>query len=146
VLTNHFQNEDNVVPASNSVMANNLYRLYLLCGKPEYLTTAKKMLQHITPQFPKYPMAYANWGTLMIKLTEPFYEVVVCGMQATKNIQKLQKNFHPNVLFVFTEQKSELFLFKNRFQENKNLFYVCSNGVCKLPVESVNEVLKILES
>lgn len=69
VVTNHFQNEDNVIPAANSVMANNLHLLYLLLGRPEYRTIAEKMLQHVEPQFSRYPMAYANWGNLILKKT-----------------------------------------------------------------------------
>jgi len=145
VVANHFQNEDNVVPSSNSVMANNLHRLYLINGKPDYLTIAKKMILYITPLFPKYPMAYANWGTLMLKLTEPFFEVVVCGNNVQKSVQKLQNSFYPNVLLVFTEKQSEIVLLKNRYQKNKNLIYVCRNGVCKLPVETVGEAISILE-
>src|SRR5690606_2703046 len=34
VLTNHFQKEDNVIASANSVMANNLHRLFLLLGNP----------------------------------------------------------------------------------------------------------------
>src|SRR5690606_3418724 len=64
VLTNHFQIEDNVIPSANSVMAHNLYSMYLLLGKPEYKEMAEKMTWHIVPHFQKYPQAFANWGQL----------------------------------------------------------------------------------
>nr|WP_319509754.1 thioredoxin domain-containing protein [uncultured Draconibacterium sp.] len=144
VIINHFQKEDNVIPAANSVMANNLHRLYLMHGKPEFLETAKKMLQYITPHFTNYPMAYANWGTLLLKLTAPYFEVAVCGINSRLLIDKLQKGFYPHVLWTFAEQESEVALLKDRFDQSRDLIYVCKNGTCNLPVEDVNEAAKKL--
>lgn len=145
VLTNHFQNEDNVVPAANSVMANNLHALYLLLGKPEYLTRAKKMIYHITPHFSKYPHAFANWGNLMLKLIEPHYEIVVIGENAPVKFLEIQNSFHPNVIWAYSEKKSSLPLFKGRFVRGKTLIYVCREGACQLPVESAAEAVKMLD-
>ena len=144
VISNHFQKEDNVIPAANSVMANNLHRLYLLQGNPEYLTVVKKMLQYITPHFTKYPMAYANWGVVMLKLVEPYYEVAVCGINSRMLVKQLNKNFQPNVLWAFAEQESETVLLKNRFVKNDDLIYVCKDGVCKLPVKTVEEAFELI--
>ncbi|WP_319227755.1 thioredoxin domain-containing protein [Draconibacterium orientale] len=137
VITNHFQKEDNVIPAANSVMANNLHRLYLLHGKSEYMEITKKMLQYITSHFANYPMAYANWGTLVLKLTSPYFEVAVCGINSRLQLKKLQKGFHPHVLWAFAEKESKVPLLKDRFSRTADLIYVCKNGACELPVEEV---------
>ncbi|WP_320112931.1 thioredoxin domain-containing protein [Draconibacterium orientale] len=137
VITNHFQKEDNVIPAANSVMANNLHRLYLLHGKPEYMEISKKMLQYITSHFANYPMAYANWGTLVLKLTAPYFEVAVCGINSRLQLKKIQKGFHPHVLWAFAEKESKVPLLKDRFSRTADLIYVCKNGACELPVEEV---------
>lgn len=145
VLTNHFQNEDNVIPAANSLMANNLHRLYLLLGKPEYHVLSEKMLEHITPLFSKYPMAYSNWGNLMLKNTEPYFEVAVAGEGAGKLMSEMQQTFHPNVLWAFTEKESEIPLLKDRFVAGENFIYVCEGGVCRLPVKTSEEALTLLQ-
>ncbi len=145
VLTNHFQKEDNVIPAANSVMANNLFRLYLIFGLPEFKQTAQKMLLHITPQFSKFPMAYANWGTLMLKLTEPYFEVAVCGENAKQIIQQMQTSFQPHVLWAFSAKESNIPMLKDRIVKGETLIYVCREGVCKLPVSSVDTALKLLQ-
>jgi len=144
VLANHFQKEDNVLPASNSVMVNNLHRLYLILGRPEYLTAAKKMTHHITPQFVQYPMAYANWGTLMIKMTEPFFEVAITGDNAEHTFNEMQDDFYPNVLWAFSKNGSEVPILKDRFIETKTLIYVCRGGVCQLPIESVPKAIEMI--
>ncbi|MCK3684773.1 thioredoxin domain-containing protein [Maribellus sp. YY47] len=141
---NHFQNEDNVIPASNSVMANNLHRMYLLYGRPEYLTTIKTMLKYITPNFTKYPMAYAHWGNVMLKLTEPYFEVAVCGINSNILLKKLHKDYRPNTLLAHCSDESELPLLKGRFVKGDDLIYVCREGMCQLPVRSSEEAINLL--
>ncbi|MFW5831825.1 MAG: thioredoxin domain-containing protein, partial [Prolixibacteraceae bacterium] len=146
VLTNHYQNEDNVIPAANSVMVNNLHKLYLILGEPQYLNDAKKMLQQIAPQFINYPMAFSNWGNLMLKLNLPFFEVVVNGAQAQDKIQHMQKDFRPNVLWAFAEGKSDISLLEGRFVSGKTLIYVCREGSCQLPLEKPEKALELIKS
>ncbi|MEZ5104057.1 MAG: thioredoxin domain-containing protein [Draconibacterium sp.] len=144
VLTNHFQKEDNVVPAANSVMANNLHKLYLIFGNTEYRDIMNKMPGHVITQFSKYPMAYSNWGILMLKLTFPYYEVAVCGDDSKQIIERVQNQFQPQILWAFSENKSEVPIFKDRLFPGKNLIYVCQEGVCKLPVQTAEEALGLL--
>ena len=144
VLTNHFQNEDNVIPAANSVMANNLHRLYLLLGKPEFKTISEKMLQHITPNFARYPMAYANWGSLILKETEPFYEIAVLGVDAPDLINEMQTGFQPNILWAFSKTESNIPILQDRMVSENTLIYICREGVCKLPVTLAKQALEIL--
>jgi uncharacterized protein YyaL (SSP411 family) len=144
ILTNHFQNEDNVIPAANSVMANNLYKLYLLKGKPGYKNQVLKMLQNVIANFSKYPMAFANWGTCLLKLVEPYYEIAVIGQQSEKRLRKLQSEFRPNVLWASSVTESEIPILKGRYSNGKTLIYVCREGTCKLPVEKVEEALKLI--
>ncbi|MCY1722875.1 thioredoxin domain-containing protein [Prolixibacteraceae bacterium Z1-6] len=144
VVTNHFQKEDNVIPAANSVMANNLHRLYLLNGTIDYKNMISKMLHHITPHFSKYPMAYANWGTLMLKQTEPYFEVAVCGINSNILLNQLQVAYLPNVLWAHTNSESAIPLLENRFQIGDDLIYICREGVCQLPVKSADEALELI--
>jgi uncharacterized protein YyaL (SSP411 family) len=144
-ITNHFQTEDNVIPAANSVMANNLHKLYLILGKPEYLTVVKKMVQRVVSNFSNYPMGYANWGTLMLKIYEPHFEVVVCGNGSEMLLKEIRQDFSPNIIGLFSTNESEVPVFKNRFKNGENLIYVCREGACKLPVKSVDEAKILLE-
>ncbi len=144
VVTNHYQNQDNVIPAANSVMANNLHRLYLILGKPAYLEQAKKMLRLNTKLFSSYPTAYSNWGILLLKLTKPFFEVVVCGRNAQSLIQEMQVDYRPNVIWISATAESTVPILKDRFVKGKNLIYVCREGSCYMPVETKNEALQLL--
>lgn len=144
ILTNHFQKEDNVIPAANSVMANNLHLLYLLFGNPFYRDISEKMVQHILPQFEKYPMAYANWGNLILMKKEPFFEVAVFGADAKEIMKEMQDSFRPNILWAISNAESKIPILEGRFIAHKNLIYVCKEGLCKLPVDTPVEALKSL--
>ena len=60
---------------------------------------------------------------------------------------ELQKNYIPNVLFAAANlSDSELPLLKGRDAANgKTMIFVCSNYNCKLPVDNVEEALKLLQ-
>ena len=144
VITNHFQMEDNVIPSANSVMANNLHKLYLLLGKPEYSSVIHKMLHPVTPGFSRYPMAYANWSIIMLKITAPFFEVAILGNNAETLLKELQIGFQPNIMLVFSKSESNIPILKNRMLQGKTLIYVCKEGVCQLPVETARQAFEIM--
>lgn len=143
-VTNHFQNEDNVIPAANSVMANNLHKLYLIFGKPEYMVFARQMLRAVIHRFTDYPMAFANWGTLMLKMAKPFYEVAVTGDNAKKVLREMRGGFHPNVLWVFSNSENNIPVLKDRMVSGKTLIYVCIDGMCKLPVKNPKHAIDLI--
>ena len=145
-ITDHFQNEDNVVPSANSVMAHNLHKLNFLLGRTEYLFMVKKMLDYVTPQFTKYPIAYDNWGSILVKLTEPYFEVAVVGENARSVLKELRSGYHPNVLWAPSESESRIPLLQNRYLNGETRIYVCREGVCQLPVVSVGEALDLLNN
>ncbi|MFW6370637.1 MAG: thioredoxin domain-containing protein, partial [Bacteroidota bacterium] len=140
-ISNYFQNEDNVIPAANSVMASNLHSLYLLYGNSGYFEKSKKMLQHITLHFQKYPHAFANWGKLMLKLTESYYEVAITGEKAEEKLKLMQADYKPNVLWAAASVQSSVPLLKDRFSAGETLIYVCRDNTCHLPVKNVQDAL-----
>ena len=67
-------------------------------------------------------------------------------LEQTKQIlQQISRNYLPNVLIAASETRSELPLFKDRFVKEKTLIYVCKNKACLLPVESVEEAMKLIK-
>ncbi len=137
--------QDNVIPSSNSVMANVLFKLGLYFENPDYTSKAEKMLSGIYPNLSKYGPYYSNWGKLLIQFVFQPPEVVIVGSEAIQKRWLLDRKF----LYVNlsgSEKGSELPLLRNRYQSNKTMVYVCRNGTCKLPVESIEDVLKQIEN
>ncbi|MCD4663674.1 MAG: DUF255 domain-containing protein [Bacteroidales bacterium] len=134
LITRKMEVTDNVIPASNSSLANSLLKLSLLFEDTQYRKTAERMLQNVADNLQKYPTAFSNWGILFFKFAYPFSTFVICGPDAEQKAKELFKNFLPNVLVAVASTESELPVFKNRFRENETIIYVCFGNECKLPV------------
>jgi len=142
LITRNYELNDNVLPASNSVMAKNLFKVSKVTGNQEYKDLAKKMLKTVQPQIKTYPQSYANWLDLMLNFTEAFYEIAITGKNAISIKQELQKEFFPHTIIAGSINPSELSILKNRFKTDKDLIYICSNGKCDLPLNSVQETIR----
>ncbi len=145
LVTRNIESTDNVIPASNSVMTKNLFKLSKLLSKKSYEERAELMLKAIQAQMESYPRGYTNWLDVMLNFTHPFYEIATTGKKAVEISKKMQKNYIPNTVVAGTSVKSDMPLLINRLKEKNNLIYVCSKGKCELPVKSVEESLQIIK-
>ncbi len=144
IITNHYQKEDNVIASSNSVMAINLLNLSRLFSNMEWEKIAGRMARKISSSFSAYPYAYANWGRLLLMLTFGTREVAIIGSNSPVLMAEMQKNYSPEVIWASAKKESAVPLLLNRYAEGKTLIYVCSNGSCRMPVETVEEAFKYL--
>ena len=144
VINRSIEVHDNVIPASNSVMANNLFKLGHLLGKTSYMETAEEMLGKLVDDFKSYPSSYSNWLQLMLNFTESHFEVAITGEQAFDKLHELQKNYLPNCLFCAGTKEENLALLQYRLVKGKTLIYVCQDNACLLPVETSTDALKLL--
>ena len=140
LIATHFETEDNVMPASNSVMANNLYVLSILFHNNYYEKIALQMLHHIIPKM-DYASAFSNWLNLWLNLSENNKELAICGENALVEIKKINKEYLPNIILAGSTKTSNLPFLKDRFLDSETLFYVCQNKTCLLPKNNWNEVL-----
>jgi len=139
--------QDNVIPSSNSIMANNIHKLHKIYGTINYFDCYQKMLSYNIAQVESYSYAYANWAVLLQKIAMPFYELVIIGEDAKQYMQKFKQHYFPNVYcFWSANENDELEIFKNRFVNGKTLFYVCKNNTCELPIEDFNLLINKLKS
>ena len=137
---------DNVIPASNSEMANVLFKLGDYFDNIKYSDMASQMLASVEENMLSYPSSYSNWAGLMMNYTETFNEIVVTGKQADEKRKKISACYLPNAIFAGSMIKeSSLPLLENRFQQEKTLIYICSNKTCKLPIDNPDEAIALLK-
>jgi uncharacterized protein len=139
LIAQHFEIEDNVIPASNSIMANNLYVLSILFGNSYYEKIALQMLHHMIPSI-DYASAYSNWLNLWMNLSEDNKELAVCGKNALANIKKINVEYLPHIIVAGSTKNSDLPFLENRYIENEDLFYVCQNKACLIPKNKIEEI------
>jgi hypothetical protein len=136
---------DNVIPASNSIMASVLFYLSRLDGNQAYAQIVREQLANVEPQFTSYPAGYSQWLRLLLWHAEPFYEVAILGGDCEQVRHHLFQHYMPNALICGSEKPSELSVLQDRYQAGKTLVYVCRDGVCRLPVETVEDALAQLQ-
>ena len=144
LVTRSIEYRDNVIPASNSIMAKNLFKLSHYFDDAHYQTTAQSMLNNVKPEIQEYASGYSNWLDLMLNYSDPFYEVAIVGPEAKEKIKKLNQSYIPNKLIAGSLTENNMPLLKNRFNPSKTLIYVCVNQACKLPVSEVSDAKKLL--
>jgi uncharacterized protein YyaL (SSP411 family) len=145
LISQQTETSDNVIPASNSQMALNLYHLGIILQKSEYIEKAKKMAHLYAGEISGYAPGYSNWGCLALYLTKPYRELVIVGNNVDELLLDLHKHYLTNTTLVGSNKASDLPLFKDRFQDQKTRIFVCKNNTCNLPVGTVLEAVKQLE-
>ena len=136
---------DNVIPSSNSIMANNLFKLSHYFDNKKYLNSSQQMVNNIKDQIELYPSGFSNWMNLILNINKNFYEIAVVGDKAIEKIKELNENYLPNKIIIGSLESNPLPLLKNRFVEGETYIYVCVNKACKMPVKTVKEALKLIE-
>jgi hypothetical protein len=143
LITSHFETEDNVIPASNSVMAKNLFQLGIYFENSYYEKVSQQMLRNIMPGV-DYPSAYSNWMDLALNYSDNNKELAICGDLALEYCKKINSIYLPNVILTGTGKASNLPYLKNRFNENETLFYLCQNKACSAPSADFHEIISKL--
>lgn len=137
---------DNVIPASNSVMANNLHVLGILLDNEEFITTSSQMLARIEKLLTENTSYLTNWGMLFTSKTSPTAEIVIIGDEYQEFRNEIAAKHIPNKVLMGSEDESELPLMEGKSAlRGKTTIYVCYNKTCKLPVNSVEEALEQLK-
>jgi uncharacterized protein YyaL (SSP411 family) len=131
LIAPHFEVEDNVIPAANSVMASNLHVLGLLFHNLYYEKIVHQMLHHITVKI-DYVSSYSNWIKLWITINRG-KELAICGENAVIELSKINRGYHPNIIIAGSTNDSSIPFLNHRFVPFKTLFYLCENKSCLAP-------------
>jgi uncharacterized protein YyaL (SSP411 family) len=135
---------DNVIPASNSTMANNLFVLSHHYDRADYNEKAIQMLNNVIDKVDSYPAGYSNWLNLLINQVYPFYEVAIVGKDATDKSVELHSTYIPNMMLCGATKESKLPLLENRYSKGQTRIFVCENKVCQMPTEDTEKAIDLM--
>ncbi len=133
---------DNVIPASNSAMANNLMALGLLFDRDDYTKKADVMLKSVQPSMKAYGSAYSNWSIALLNKVYGVNEIAIVGENFKHLKAEFSNHYIPNKM-ILGGTKSTLPLLKGK-QGFETKVYICKNRACQLPVSTVAEALKMI--
>lgn len=137
---------DNVIPASNSIMAQNLFHLGLLLDKAEWKTMAENMtlsLGHIITSDPNY---MSNWAIVYTEIKKGMAEVAFVGRDYDALALAFHQTYQPFALTMGTATSSNLPLLEGKVAiDDQSTIYVCYNKTCQKPVHKVEEALQQIQ-
>ncbi len=137
--------EDNVIPSSNSVMANLLLALGHTICREDFLLTSAKMMS-VMKEYASVSLGYSNWAKLMLNLIGPLYEVVITGVSTAQFAKEINAMYIPNKIIAGAVKVSDMELLKEKFAGNETLIYVCKNKVCASPLNSSKEAIARMQN
>lgn len=135
---------DNVLPASNSVMAHNLFKLGQLYSNKEYTKIAEQMLSNIYEGMEMYGSGYSNWASLLQHIVNDYYLLALVGKEVKEERKNLQHSYLPHVLFAGGNELNLPVLTDKKCTEETTM-YVCYEGTCLLPTTKIDEALRLVE-
>ena len=141
LVVNSIETADEVIPSSNAIMSTVVYLLGIIYDKRDYTDLSKGMLTAVLAKMKKFPAFHAAWGALAGLTVNGTYEIAVMGKDAIAKNKSLQKEYLPDCIMMGETDEENLPLLENKLLENKTMIYVCTNKVCKKPVEDVQDAL-----
>jgi uncharacterized protein YyaL (SSP411 family) len=159
ILVRHKDVYDGAIPAGNSVALLNLMRLSRMTGNKDYAARAEKIVKAFAADIQGYPAGHAQFMAGLIFALNLNYEIVIVGKAGAKDtldmLAALRREFMPEtvVLFIPTDQitASEInnlapFTRSMKALNNRATAYVCQDFYCKLPTNSIGQMLANLKA
>lgn len=134
---------DNVIPASNSVMAVNMYKISHFYADPQLLLQAEEMINKMKKLIIADSNYTANWGVLACAAVGGFKEIVVSGNQAQQALNEINKSYMPFKILALVDKIETLPIFKNRYSEENLKVYICEKNGCQKPMDNLEDLKSI---
>jgi hypothetical protein len=134
---------DNVIPASNSVMAHNFFKLGHLFYRQDLIEQSRQMLANVYDGMEQYGSGYTNWALLLMNMTSTYYDVVIKGQEAGLMSKEINKAYLPNVTIAGGNDNS-IPLLADKDSNDRTMMFVCYEGTCLLPTEQANEAIEMI--
>lgn len=132
---------DNVIPASNSEMAKNLFILGHYYSRQEWIDLSTQMLATVSDQLSKNINFYANWAQLALLIASSPQELALVGTDYSRLRKELDQYYLPQIILMGANKPSNLSLLRGKWKANKTQIYLCKDKVCGLPYTKIEDVL-----
>ncbi len=144
--------QDSATPCGNALAAEALLKLASYTGKDEWRRKAEQTLGVVTGNAVHFPSAYARWLSAADFALADVKQVAIMGTLSDRQTQvfltELNNAFRPNMIVALSSypplEGVPALLLDRPMLEGKPTAYVCEGFVCKLPVTSLEDLIKQL--
>jgi uncharacterized protein YyaL (SSP411 family) len=144
LITRKKELSDNVIPASNSIMAKNLFVIGSILGDLKRLERSREMVKKMYETIVLHPTFYAGWASALLWFVDEPYVLVISGERALYYSKELNKVYLPNTLILIAETESDIPCFKGKYVAGKTLMYLCKGNHCMESLAEIEEVKTII--
>jgi uncharacterized protein len=136
---------DNVIPASNSMMALDLFIYGKITGKVKWIALSKSMLGKMDSAIFSNPSFYGNWSVLLTNVLIPPFEIAIVGSDCLAILKDFNTMYLPQSIFYGGTDESGNDMLKGKKVPGKTMIYICRDQTCSEPLESVEKALQYLQ-
>lgn len=146
---------DGALPSGNSVAALVLLQLFSLTGEPDWQEAGERQLRFLAGAMQNYPAGYSMAQLALMKALYPSAELVVASAEpeaSTALFDLLGEKAPPNLsVLLKTRENAEVlaklapFTAEFPLPEAQSVYYLCRNGACSAPVESLVELEELIK-
>lgn len=135
LISRNMELHDNVLPASNSVMAHAFLTMGYYYQNQDWTNSAQQMLQNIYDGMETYGSGYSNWGLLLLRQLHPEKHWHVLTNAAPMEVFRATKQLDCLLSYHQSLPCSEIY--------TDSAISVCEFGSCLRPVETIEEALSL---
>ena len=137
-----FEVEDQVIPSSNSLMANNLHELFQITRQENYLDKMNTMIMRVANKANKWLPNFTNWMLLKQKLNSKKIQYLVMGLKMNEILAlHHQKNNLASIYIL--EKDSDILIFKEKYKEKVKNIFICNENSCISEIDNVKDALRV---
>jgi len=142
---------DNAVSSANSVFALELQRLALLTGDGTYDEFALRAMQLVRDVASRSPLGFGTMLGAYEFYAGDSVEIVIVGDDSRELVDAVHTNYVPSKVLIASERPTaddarRIPLLEGRIDIHQPTAFVCRRGVCNLPVQDAQSMLKQIDS
>jgi uncharacterized protein YyaL (SSP411 family) len=133
---------DNVIPSSNSEMAQNLFLLGLYFENKKFEDQSVQLIKNVLADATKNVNYYSNWAQALLFQIYPVSEIAITGNEWNEKLVQFQHHYLPSAIYSGGAVEGGIPLLESKVIKGKTVIYVCKNKTCGMPVEDVKDALQ----
>lgn len=134
---------DNVIPASNSVLAKVLCMLGRYFENDIYTSKYQEMLAVVRGKFMGYPSGYSQWLQLQLLETIGLTTIVITDEEALSVKREFDGYYLPNVIYAGGTDAT-IAIAEGKGTKQGNSIHVCTAMACMPAIATVKEAIELL--
>lgn len=141
IIVRRKETYDGSQPSSNAIMCENLLKMSLYFGEPEWEKRGVAMLEAMGDAVSRYPSSFSVWAQVLQRKINGYCELAITGPGALAALPVVQQHFIPaRVLMVLEDGTTDWPLIMNKSIENELNIHVCRNNTCLPPVKIPEQI------